>query len=86
MGVFYFIIDVKKWRKWTFFFRVVGLNSITIYMGHRILNSLDTSEFFLGFIANPIGDYGQVIIILGSICFEWAILYYLYKNKIFLKV
>jgi len=86
MGIFYFIIDVKKWRNWTFFFRVIGLNSITIYMGHRILNSRETSEFFLGFIANPMGDFGQVIIILGSICFEWAILYYLYKNKIFLRV
>jgi hypothetical protein len=55
-------------------------------MGHRILNSWETAEFFLGFIAKNIGDYGQVIIILGSIAFEWAILYYLYKNKIFLRV
>ncbi len=86
MALFYYIIDVRKWRNWTLFFRVIGLNSITIYMGHRILNSWDTAEFFLGFLAKPMGDFGEVIIILGSIAFEWFILYYLYKNKIFLRV
>ncbi len=86
MALFYYIIDVRKWRNWTLFFRVIGLNSITIYMGHRILDSWTTAEFFLGFIAKPMGDFGEVIIILGSIAFEWFILYYLYKNKIFLRV
>ena len=86
MALFYFIIDVKMWRNWTLFFRVIGLNSIVIYMGDRIVDTWGISEFFLGFIATPMGDYGLAIIILGSICLEWALLYYLFKNKIFLRV
>ena len=86
MALFYFIIDVKMWRNWTLFFRVIGLNSIIIYMGDRIVDTWGIAEFFLGFIATPMGDYGLALIILGSICLEWALLYYLFKNKIFLRV
>jgi len=86
LAVFYYIIDVKKWRKWTFFFRVIGLNSITIYVGGRIIDFWHSSKFLTGWIANPLGDNGQIIIILGVIAIEWLFLHYLYKNKIFLRV
>lgn len=86
LAVFYYIIDVKKWRKWIFFFQVIGLNSITIYMGVRIIGFESISEFFLGWIAKPAELYGAVIIALGAIAVEWSLLYYLYKNKIFLRV
>ncbi len=86
MALFYYIIDVKMWRGWILFFKVIGLNSITIYMGKKLIDFSHTSEFLLGFVATPLGDYGAVVLIVGSICLEFALLYYLYKNKIFLKV
>jgi len=86
IALFYFIIDVKKWRGWTFFFRVIGLNSITIYLGARIIDFWHASEFTLGFLANATDDYGQAILAIGVIALEWLFLYYLYKNKIFLRV
>jgi predicted acyltransferase len=86
LSLFYFIMDVKGWRNGTFFFRVIGLNSITIYLGGRIIDFYHTSGFLLGWIAKPAGDYGEAIIIAGMICAEWLFLYYLYKKKIFLRV
>lgn len=86
LTLFYFIIDVKGWKKGTLFFRVIGLNSITIYLGVRIINFYHTSEFLLGWLSRPAGDLGPVIIITGAIIAEWLLLYYLYKNKIFLRV
>ncbi len=86
LAIFYFLIDVKGWRKGTFFFKVIGLNSITIYLGVRIINFYHTSEFLLGWLSKPAGDFGPVIIITGAILAEWLFLYYLYKNKIFLRV
>ena len=86
LSLFYFIMDVKGRRRGTFFFRVIGLNSITIYLGGRIIDFYYTSGFLLGWIAKPAGDWGQVIIIIGMITVEWLFLYYLYKNKIFLRV
>jgi len=86
LTIFYYIIDVKMWRNWIFFFQVIGLNSITIYMGVRIIEFQPISEFFMGFIANSTGAFSAVIIALGVILIEWLLLYYLYKNKIFLRV
>jgi len=86
IATFYYIIDVKMWRSWIFFFQIIGLNSITIYLGVRIIDFWHASEFLLGWIANPIGDYGKVIIVIGVIAIEWLFLYYLYKKKIFLRV
>jgi hypothetical protein len=62
------------------------MNSITIYLGTRIIDFRHTSEFLLGWLAKPAVDYGPVIIITGVILVEWLLLYYLYKNKIFLRV
>ena len=36
-ALFYYIIDVCQWRRWTYFFKVIGVNSITIYMVQRIV-------------------------------------------------
>ncbi len=84
LAIFYYIIDVKMWRGWILFFRVIGLNSITIYMGFRILDF--PSEFFLGSIIKLAGSYGSSIEWFGVILLEWLMLYYFYKKKIFLRV
>jgi len=86
LSLFYYLMDVKGWRKGTFFFRVIGLNSITIYLGGRIIDFYHTSDFLLGWLAKPAGDVGPVIIVAGMILVEWLFLYYLYRNKIFLRV
>jgi predicted acyltransferase len=88
LSLFYFLIDVRKWingiisYKWLFF-KVIGMNSITIYLGTRIVNFNQLSRFFTGWLASPFGDW---IIVLGAIALEWILLYYLYKKKIFLRV
>lgn len=86
IALFYLIVDVWGYRKWSFFFRVIGMNSIAIYIGARIINFWYTSEFLLGWISGLLGSYGSLVIVLGVIGIEWLMLYYMYKNKIFLKV
>jgi predicted acyltransferase len=86
LSLFYFLMDVKGWRAGSFFFKVIGMNSITIYLGGRIIDFYHTSEFLLGWIAIPAGDFGKPVILTGMILAEWLFLYYLYRNKIFLRV
>ena len=86
LSLFYFVIDVKKWRKGSLFFTVIGLNSITVYLGIELIDFHHTSQFLLGWIAMPAGAFGEVILIAGVIALEWLCLYRLYKNKIFLRV
>ena len=50
-ALFYYIIDVCQWRRWSYFFKVIGVNSITIYMVQRIVRVSYTSEFFFGGLA-----------------------------------
>lgn len=86
LALFYLVIDVWKWQKWAFFFRIIGLNSITIYLGTQIVNFGHTSKFFLGGIMDISGDYGQALYMAGVVIVEWLFLYFMYKRKIFLRV
>lgn len=87
LSLFYFVIDVKGSKNWTLFFRVFGMNSITIYMGARIIDFRDISRFFLNFTSVHINEqWGAVFVATGVIVIEWALLLFLYKRKIFLRV
>jgi len=88
LALFYFTIDVKNWTGGLvsyklLFFKVIGMNSITIYMLHAILDFEGASQFFTGWLAAPMGEW---VVILGAIILEWLLLYYLYLKKIFLRV
>jgi predicted acyltransferase len=88
LSLFYFSIDVKDWTHGILsykilFFKVIGMNSITIYLGRSIIDFDHASNFFLGCLSAPLGPW---IVILGSIVIEWMFLYYLYQKKIFLRV
>ena len=87
MALFYYIIDVRGWQKWTFPFRIIGMNSITIYMVQRIVNFGGISRFFLGGIAGLCNEqWGAVINSAGFVMVGWLFLYFLYRQKIFLKI
>ncbi len=87
LSLFYYVIDVKGSKNWTLFFRVFGMNSITIYMGSRIIDFEDISRFFLNWTSVHINEqWGALFIAIGVLVIEWALLYYLYKKKIFLRV
>jgi predicted acyltransferase len=87
-AVFYLIIDVWKFRKWAFFFVVIGLNPITMYMGGRIINFNSAANFFFGGLADLFPAAWKTLIVngIGLTIVGWVFLYILYKKKIFLKV
>lgn len=86
-ALFYWIIDVKGWQKWTLFFRVIGLNSITIYMAQRIVSFSGIRNFFLGGLVEMLPEaWGAVVNYTGFVAVCWLFLYFLYKKNIFLKI
>ena len=83
----YYIVEVKGHTKWTFFFRVIGLNSITIYLLQQIVPLREVSNFFLGGTAALLPEaWGAVLLAVGYIAVCWLLLYFLYRHKVFLKV
>ena len=86
-AVFYWLIDVKGWKKWAFFFEVIGLNSITIYLLQRIVPFAQINRFFLGGVADLCPEpVGKVVLAVGYIFWCWLLLWFLYRKKVFLKV
>lgn len=87
LSLFYLVIDIWKYRKWTFFFTVIGMNSITIYLGSSIIDFEHIGNFFLGGLARISGEaWGEVIVYTGLLAAEWLFLLFLYRRKIFLRV
>ncbi len=86
-SVFYLVIDVWGYKKWTLFFVVIGMNPITIYLTERIVNFGSATRFFFGgFTAMLPESWGPLIDGIGITTVAWVFLYILYKKKIFLKV
>lgn len=87
LALFYWVIDVLNYRKWTFFFVVIGMNSIVIYMIPDFINFDFTADALFGgllsFFPESIQNLGKPLTFLVV---EWAFMYLLYKNKLFLKV
>ena len=83
----YYIVEVKERTRWTLFFRVIGLNSITIYMLQRIVPLEEVSAFFLSGAADLLpGGWGQVLLSAGYLAVSWLLLYFLYRKGVFLKL
>ena len=86
-ALFYYLIDVRGWKKWAFPLEVIGLNSITIYMLQRIVSLQSASKFLFGGLAGLVpAQVGQVILSAGYVLLSWLLLYFLYRKKIFLKI
>lgn len=89
LSIFYLIIDVWKLKKWSFFFIVIGSNSIFIYVCQSgVLDLRKMSEFFFnGFIKYPLDTSAQAVIAsIAYLLVSWLFLYFMYKRKIFFKV
>lgn len=87
IAVFYWIIDIMKYQKWTFFFTVIGMNSLTIYMTYRFVDFGYTSRLlFEGIYVNSPEKWHPVFESIGALIIVWIFLYILYRKKIFVKV
>ncbi|MBO9616587.1 MAG: DUF5009 domain-containing protein [Dyadobacter sp.] len=87
LALFYWIIDVKGYYKWAFFFRVIGLNSLVIYLAVRFVNFNESSRLlFAGIYKHAPENWHEVYNTLGGFVLVWLFLYFLYRQKIFVKV
>ena len=86
LALFYLVIDVWKIQKWGFFFKVIGMNAITVYMMFQLINVDHTSSVLVGGLAKYMGAYGPVLISVVTVSLVWALLYGLYRKKIFLRI
>lgn len=87
LALFYWLVDMRGWCKWAFCFRVIGMNSITIYMAQNILGFHQARDYFFSGLAQTVPlIWSPVVLNFGYLLVTWLFLYVLYRNKVFLKV
>ena len=84
--LFFWIIDVKGYKKWAFPFIVIGLNPITIYVAQGIFDFGIIANIFIHGFIGAFGGFQNVVHQLSIIVVKWLFLYFLYRKQIFLKV
>jgi predicted acyltransferase len=82
--VFYWLIDVRGFRKLAFPFLVIGMNAVAIYMSESIIPWSKTVAIFTNPFASALGSFTPLFHATAVLTVEWLVLYWMYKRKIFL--
>jgi predicted acyltransferase len=84
---FYWLVEVKGYRKWTFPLVVIGANSIFIYSVHQVLQGwLNRAIGVFTFHFTWAGDFAPVFQACAVLLALWYLCYWLYQRKIFFKL
>jgi predicted acyltransferase len=83
LSAFYLVIDVWGWRRWTFFFVVIGMNAITIYMLNAFVDFQELANLLLGRSESRLHP---AFFIAAGILLRWLVLYGMYRKRWFLRV
>ena len=86
IAAFYWIIDIKQKFKWAFFLKVIGMNAITAYVITHVLPFPKIAGFILYGLAPYTGKYYELVTVIGGFAILYLLLWYMYKNKTFVKV
>jgi predicted acyltransferase len=87
LALFYYIIDVLGYRRWAFFFKVIGMNSILIYLSGNFIDWSYTTNGFFQWVGQLVSEpFSVVILACLYVLIKWLFLYFMYKKKVFLRV
>jgi len=87
MALFYYVIDILGYKKWAFFFKVIGMNSILIYISGHFIRWGYTNTGLFGWLGQLAGNpWGAVLMAVTFVLVKWLFLYFLYTKKTFLRV
>jgi predicted acyltransferase len=88
LGAFYLVVDVWKYRAWAQPFVWIGMNPITIYMIHNLVDIDKIARRFVGGDLNKLylGRYGDLAVAVVGMAITVGICRFLFQRKIFLRL
>jgi heparan-alpha-glucosaminide N-acetyltransferase len=90
LALFYYVVDVRGWRRWAFPFLVVGMNSIAMYVIVHIAEGYLRETFRTHLGRDTLQAFGAPYepIVVGalSLLVLWLMLYWMYRRKIFIRI
>ncbi len=76
LAVFFYVIDGRGWRRWSFPLQVIGANSILIYLAGHVIDFGYATNFFLGGLLGHLSEEaGAVLFWIGFLVVEWLFLW-----------
>ncbi|MBN2271419.1 MAG: DUF5009 domain-containing protein [Sedimentisphaerales bacterium] len=86
LALFYLVIDVFRLRKWAYPLIVIGANSIFIYMAVHVFSFNAISDPFVTGLDRFVGPWADFMHALAAFAVAWLVLWYMYRNKTFIKI
>ncbi|HRP03889.1 MAG TPA: DUF5009 domain-containing protein [Opitutaceae bacterium] len=92
LGVFYMIIDVWKWQRWTAPFLWIGTNALVVYLA---VNFIDFEALSMRFVGGEIRNFldttvapgtGGLLVASVALMIPLLLLRFLYRNRIFIRL
>lgn len=82
---FYWLIDIRGYRKWAFPLAVIGMNAIFIYLFTSLIHLDPIVDVFTAGIGRIWPNSALLFQQIAVLAVEWLILFWMYKRKIFIK-
>jgi predicted acyltransferase len=83
---FFWLVDIARYRKWTIVFLPFGMNALFIYLLTSLISIKAGTDVFTHPVANHLGKGGPLLEAIGAIGVEWLILYWMMKQRVFVRV
>jgi len=86
LALFYWIIDVRGYKRWSYFFLIIGANAIVIY----VLRSQISLSILLRWLGmgrgEALGVHWMLALRVTEMAVFWLLLWFLYRKRWFLRV
>jgi predicted acyltransferase len=86
-ALFYWFIDIRGHKAWTFPLVVVGMNSIAIYVAYQLtggwIRSIGKTWLGSGLFEGTYGALASSLVVLAVL---WTFCYWLYRRKVFIRI
>ncbi|MGE3775837.1 MAG: acyltransferase family protein [Pirellulaceae bacterium] len=87
LAAFHYIVDVKRFRAWVFPLVVLGTNSMLVYMLGQLTRKWTATQLRIHLGPSWFeGPYGPIVSSLAVTAVFWLICFWLYRQRIFLRV
>jgi predicted acyltransferase len=84
--LFYWIIDVRGYKKWAFGFIVIGMNSIAVYFATEVFDFRQVGNVFVGHLLPRMGRCDSLVEASAAFAAIWLILFWMYRKKEFIRI
>lgn len=86
LATFYYLIEVRGFRRWSSMFIVIGANAIVAYVSSHIFDFRLVARVFVSGLEQYIGPWDSFAGALGGFIVLYLILKFMHSKKVFVKI